>query len=95
MVQNPCDPNPCQNEAECRSWGAVRRQCICRPGYTGVNCSENIGKDYISTNFRHNLLFKRLKIYFPACLSLLCISYFVQYCVCRLFLVIKIDFKDA
>lgn len=70
VVQHPCDPNPCQNGAECKSWGAVRKQCICKPGYTGVNCSVNIGKDYISPNFRHNILFIPLKIYFLVCLSL-------------------------
>eukprot|EP00105_Crassostrea_gigas_P037846 XP_019921994.1 PREDICTED: fibropellin-1 [Crassostrea gigas] len=42
VVQNLCNPNQCQNGAECKSWGAIRRQCICKPGYTGVNCSVNI-----------------------------------------------------
>lgn len=48
VVQNLCDPNPCKNDAECKSWGAVRRQCICKPGFTGVNCSHNIGKHHIT-----------------------------------------------
>ncbi|XP_056017716.1 sushi, von Willebrand factor type A, EGF and pentraxin domain-containing protein 1-like isoform X1 [Ostrea edulis] len=41
LVQNLCSPNPCQNGASCVSWGAVRRQCICKAGYSGVNCSVN------------------------------------------------------
>ncbi|XP_062579452.1 neurogenic locus notch homolog protein 3-like, partial [Saccostrea cucullata] len=43
LVRNLCDPNPCLHGAECRSWGAVRIQCICKPGYSGVDCSVDIG----------------------------------------------------
>ncbi|XP_061175607.1 delta-like protein B [Saccostrea echinata] len=42
LVLNLCNPDPCQNGGECRSWGAVRRQCVCKPGFSGVNCSVNI-----------------------------------------------------
>ncbi|XP_071107671.1 uncharacterized protein [Haliotis cracherodii] len=35
---NLCSPQPCQNGGTCNSWGDVRYQCTCRPGFTGVNC---------------------------------------------------------
>ncbi|XP_037529436.1 protein crumbs-like [Rhipicephalus sanguineus] len=37
LTSDPCDINPCQNGATCRSdqWGAV---CLCLPGYSGDLC---------------------------------------------------------
>ncbi|KAJ8309936.1 hypothetical protein KUTeg_011801 [Tegillarca granosa] len=38
-----CSPNPCENNGKCQSFGEIRRVCECLPGYSGENCSINIG----------------------------------------------------
>ena len=50
IVDNLCDPNPCQNKGDCQfpvinSYdGSTRNSysCTCKPGYTGKNCQTDI-----------------------------------------------------
>ncbi|TKR72396.1 hypothetical protein L596_019847 [Steinernema carpocapsae] len=41
-----CDPNPCQNEAHCVTYGPNndKHSCECKPGFTGRNCEVNINE---------------------------------------------------
>ncbi|XP_048248760.1 uncharacterized protein LOC124126022 isoform X2 [Haliotis rufescens] len=39
---NSCSEDPCKNGGTCNSWGDVRYQCTCRPGFTGVNCETDV-----------------------------------------------------
>ncbi|XP_046553547.1 LOW QUALITY PROTEIN: uncharacterized protein LOC124262974 [Haliotis rubra] len=39
---NLCSPQPCKNSGTCNSWGDVRYQCTCLPGFTGVNCETEV-----------------------------------------------------
>ncbi|XP_070618121.1 lactadherin isoform X1 [Erythrolamprus reginae] len=45
--KGPCHPNPCKNEGECRlvpNRGDAFNEymCICRPGYNGKHCQNNV-----------------------------------------------------
>ncbi|XP_069124277.1 LOW QUALITY PROTEIN: uncharacterized protein [Argopecten irradians] len=41
-VEDLCAGTPCKNQATCVAYGSVRKQCICRPGFTGDDCETNI-----------------------------------------------------
>ena len=41
--RNYCSPDPCQNNAPCRSLD-VTFQCDCLPGFQGPTCGINRGK---------------------------------------------------
>ncbi|XP_067625323.1 cadherin-related tumor suppressor-like [Eurosta solidaginis] len=50
--QDPCSPNPCEMEAQCRRIG-YDFQCVCPPQREGKNCQQERG-DICSSNPCHN-----------------------------------------
>ena len=39
VEKDPCDPNPCKNEAQCVPTGDGSYNCVCPAGFKGLDCS--------------------------------------------------------
>ena len=37
---DPCDPNPCKNNGNCRAKQNGGYRCVCVNGYTGADCGQ-------------------------------------------------------
>ena len=49
VYSQPCDSNPCYNNATCLANGNTSYSCLCLTGYTGFDCS-------ISTTLKLSLI---------------------------------------
>ena len=55
--------NACMNEGTCIPIASFRRQCDCKPGYTGEKCEIDIGRNDVMTSYGGSVLDSRDPFY--------------------------------